>query len=98
MFGRTVLLNIPILPEAFLILQAKVDCPSFSGNVFYLYIIRKSQSQKPSADFSGTEREREQEKEHDETIKAPPPSGRGLITSTVLSIIDHGQNSADTVL
>ena len=25
--------NIPILPEAFLLLQAKVDGPSFSGNV-----------------------------------------------------------------
>ncbi len=29
--------------------------------------------QQPSADFSGTERERE--KEHGETIKGPPPGG-----------------------
>ncbi len=32
-------------------------------------------SQEPSADFSGTEREREKEKEHGEAIKGPPPGG-----------------------
>ena len=38
------------------------------------YIEVKSQS--PSADFSGTEREREkEEKEHGETIEGPSPCG-----------------------
>ena len=32
-------------------------------------------SQEPSADFSGTERQREKEKEHGETIKGPPQGG-----------------------
>ncbi len=32
-------------------------------------------NQEPSADFSGTEREREKEKEHGETIKGLPPEG-----------------------
>ncbi len=46
--------------------------PTFSGNVCIWSL--------PSADFSGTEREREKEKEHGEAIKAPHPGG-GLIDS-----------------
>ncbi len=50
--------------------------PSLTMYVFDLY---SQLSQEPSADFSGTEQEQEnekgKEKEHGEAIKGPPPGG-----------------------
>ncbi len=53
--------------------------PSYVGNgqedhKTYTNLNDDTVSNQPSADFSGTERKKE-EKEHGETIKGPPPGG-----------------------
>ncbi len=68
------IVNIPILPEAFLTFASKSSVgPSYVANGQEDHITYTNQ---PSADFYGTERKKEkEEKEHGETIKGRPPGG-----------------------
>ena len=64
----TMKVNIPILAEAFLLLQAKVDGPSFSGNVSeFLSVPLYRQFGPKGLALKGLT--------HGETIKGPPPGG-----------------------
>ncbi len=74
---RNNIINIPILPEAFLTFASKSSVgPSYVANGQEDH---KTYTNQPSADFSGTERKKEkeeiEEKEHGETIKGPPQGG-----------------------